>query len=58
MITTGHGLLFGILGCSVTLVIFFIGFLVINYNQTKEKEQMKNKQELKKNPYYFGDDTV
>tara|TARA_R110001592_G_scaffold61640_2_gene187970 strand:+ start:3167 stop:3340 length:174 start_codon:yes stop_codon:yes gene_type:complete len=53
-----YGLLLGFLGCVVTVTVFFIAFLIINYNMKKEIEQMKQKQELKKNPYYFGDDTV
>tara|TARA_E500000331_G_scaffold227764_1_gene217982 strand:- start:12 stop:182 length:171 start_codon:yes stop_codon:yes gene_type:complete len=31
-----HGILFFFIGCSMTLVGFFIAFLVINYNQSKE----------------------
>ena len=31
-----HGILFFLIGCSMTLIGFFIAFLVINYNLSKE----------------------
>ncbi len=51
-----HGILFFVIGCTSTLIGFFIAFLVINYNQKKQKQ----KEEEKKNrPHsYYGDDTV
>ena len=45
----GYGLALGVIGCILTVTVFFIAFLIYNYNQ---------REELKKNPYYFGDDTV
>ena len=51
-----HGLLMGVFGCLVTLVGFFIAFLVINYNKKKEEERIKRENEPKVHPY--GDDTV
>jgi len=51
-----HGILFFIIGCTVTLVGFFIAFLVINYNKKREEEKIKRKEEAKIHPY--GDDTV
>ena len=56
--TSGYGLGLGILGCILTVTGFFIAFLIYNYNKREELKRMKQKQELKKNPYYFGDDTV
>ena len=54
-----HGILFFIIGCTVTLVGFFMAFLVINYNQKKELKRLKNLEERKKFPdHYYGDDTV
>ena len=54
----GYGLALGVIGCILTVTVFFIAFLIYNYNQREELKRMKQKQELKKNPYYFGDDTV
>jgi len=51
-----HGILFFIIGCSVTLIGFFIAFLVINYNTKKELERIRKQKEYKVHPY--GDDTV
>ena len=51
-----YGLLMGIIGCSATVVGFFIAFLVINYNKKKEEERIKKENEYKVHPY--GDDTV
>ena len=51
-----HGILFFIIGCTVTLVGFFIAFLVINYNRKKEEERIREKNKPKIHPY--GDDTV
>ena len=31
-----HGILMFFIGCSITLIGFFIAFLVINYNLSKE----------------------
>lgn len=53
--TIGYGLLLGLIGCTVTIVGFFIAFLVINYNKKKEKNIIEQK-ENKIHPY--GDDTV
>ena len=51
-----HGISFFFIGCTITLIGFFIAFLVINYNRKKQKQ----KEEEKKNrPHgYWGDDTV
>ncbi len=51
-----HGILFFIIGCTVTLLGFFIAFLVINYNTKKELQRLKEKNKPKIHPY--GDDTV
>ena len=51
-----HGILFFIIGCTVTLVGFFIAFLVINYNRKKEEERIREQNKPKIHPY--GDDTV
>ena len=51
-----YGLLMGVIGCLVTVVGFFIAFLVINYNKKKEEEKIKKQNETKVHPY--GDDTV
>ena len=50
------GLGLGVLGTSITIIGFFIAFLVVNYNRKKQKQ----KEEEKKNrPHgYWGDDTV
>ena len=31
-----HGLIFFLIGCSMSIIGFFIAFLVINYNLSKE----------------------
>ena len=54
--TIGYGLLMGLIGCAVTIVGFFIAFLVINYNKKKEKQKLEKQKENKIHPY--GDDTV
>jgi len=51
-----HGILFFIIGCTVTFVGFFIAFLVINYNKRKEEEKIREQNKPKVHPY--GDDTV
>ena len=51
-----HGLLFFVIGCSITVVGFFIAFLVIRYNAKKELEIVRKQNEYKVHPY--GDDTV
>jgi hypothetical protein len=51
-----HGILMFIIGCTATLLGFFIAFLVINYNKKKEEERIKRENEPKVHPY--GDDTV
>jgi len=51
-----HGILFFIIGCTVTLVGFFMAFLVINYNKKKEEERIIEQNKPKIHPY--GDDTV
>jgi len=51
-----HGILFFIIGCTVTLIGFFIAFLVINYNRKKEEERIREQNKPKIHPY--GDDTV
>jgi preprotein translocase subunit YajC len=51
-----HGLLMFVFGCTITIIGFFIAFLVIRYNRKKEDERIKRKNESKIHPY--GDDTV
>ena len=51
-----HGILFFFIGCTVTLIGFFIAFLVINYVKKKEEQRIKRQNEPKVHPY--GDDTV
>ena len=53
-----HGILMFFMGCSITLIGFFIAFLVVNKIKRKEREDELRKRENEKNPYYFGDDTV
>ena len=45
-----HGILFFIIGCSITLIGLFIAFLVINYNLSKEykKELTEVQKSLRK----------
>ena len=50
------GLLMFFIGCTITIIGFFIAFLVINYNKKKEEERIKRENEPKVHPY--GDDTV
>jgi len=55
------GFLLGFLGCTVTFVMFFTAFLIINYNKRKELKQLRDIENRKKGPlpdHYFGDDTV
>ena len=51
-----HGLLMFIFGCTITIIGFFIAFLVINYNKKKEEERIKKQNEPK--VHHYGDDTV
>ena len=51
-----HGILFFIIGCTVTLIGFSIAFLVVRYNIKKEKEKLEEQNKPKVHPY--GDDTV
>ena len=55
-----HGLLLGVIGCTVTFVGFFIAFLFISYNKKKELRRLKEIEKRKKGPmgHYYGDDTV
>ena len=47
-----HGLGLGVLGTGITIIGFFIAFLVINHNKKKEEDK-------KNRPHgYWGDDTV
>jgi|AACY02.9.fsa_nt_gi hypothetical protein len=56
MITTGYGLLMGLIGCAVTVVGFFVAFLVVNHNGKKQKQK---EEEAKSRPHgFYGDDTV
>ena len=51
-----HGISFFFIGCTLTLIGFFIAFLVINYNQKIKKQK---EDEKKNRPHsYYGDDTV
>ena len=34
-----HGFLFAFIGCTVTVIGFFIAFLIINYNMKKDKKR-------------------
>ena len=36
-----HGILFFFIGCTITIIGFFIAFLVINYNKKKEEEKIR-----------------
>jgi len=51
-----HGILFFIIGCTVTLIGFSMAFLVVRYNIKKEKEKLEEQNKPKVHPY--GDDTV
>ena len=51
-----HGITFFIIGITITVVGFFIAFLVVNYNTKKELERIRKQKEPKVHPY--GDDTV
>ena len=51
-----HGITFFIIGITITVVGFFIAFLVVNYNTKKELERIRKQNEPKVHPY--GDDTV
>jgi len=51
-----HGLLMFFFGCTITIIGFFIAFLVINYNKKKEEERIAA--EKKKEVHPYGDDTV
>ena len=54
-----HGILLFVIGFTVTLVGFFMAFLVISYNKKKELKRLKEIENHKKLPHrYFGDDTV
>ena len=39
MLDLQHGLLMGFLGCTITFIGFFIAFLVIRYNLSKEMKK-------------------
>ena len=52
------GLGLGVLGTSITIIGFFIAFLVINYNRKKEKQRLEEKAQRSKVHNYWGDDTV
>ena len=54
MLDLEYGLLLGFIGCTVTVVGFFIAFLVFNKIKRKEKEYELRKRENEKIPYYFG----
>ena len=56
MMDLQHGLLMFVIGCGITIIGFFIAFLIIRYNKKKEDERIKRKNESKIHPY--GDDTV
>tara|TARA_B100001094_G_C17748695_1_gene584703 strand:+ start:345 stop:524 length:180 start_codon:yes stop_codon:yes gene_type:complete len=55
-----NGISFLFIGCVATFIGFFIGFLVINYNEKKELQRLKTIERNKKGPmsHYYGDDTV
>ena len=47
-----HGILMFFMGCSITLIGFFIAFLVIRYNLSKEmKKELTEVQKSVKNLY-------
>ena len=54
-----HGVLFAIIGCTATLMGFFIAFLIINYNMRKsKKKKIKGPMDdlMKYMPGWKGDD--
>ena len=58
---TSYGIALFFIGCTVTVIGFFIAFLVVNYNKKKELEKLKDIEDKKKGPLpdrYYGDDTV
>ena len=55
--TLGHGLAMGIIGCTITIIGFFIAFLVVNHNKKKELKKIEDKKNRIQGSYY-GDDTV
>ena len=52
-----HGILLFVIGCTVTIVGFFMAFLVINHNKRKEEKRIEEKKNKIPGSYY-GDDTV
>jgi len=60
-VETSYGIALFFIGCTVTVIGFFIAFLVVNYNKKKELEKLKDIEDKKKGPLpdrYYGDDTV
>tara|TARA_Y100001937_G_scaffold10105_1_gene12397 strand:- start:229 stop:417 length:189 start_codon:yes stop_codon:yes gene_type:complete len=56
-----HGILMFFMGCSITLIGFFIAFLVIRYNLSKEMkkeltEVQKSIRDLKSDEKQYGED--
>jgi len=51
-----HGIFLFFIGCTVTVVGFFMAFLVINHQKREEEQRIKRQNEPKVHPY--GDDTV
>ena len=43
-----HGILLFVIGCSVTLIGFFIAFLIINYNRKKDKKKKEPLSDVEK----------
>ncbi len=41
-----HGLLLFIIGCTLSMVGFFIAFLIINYNKKKTKKKEKKQKKI------------
>tara|TARA_B100000902_G_C26694677_1_gene614203 strand:+ start:373 stop:549 length:177 start_codon:yes stop_codon:yes gene_type:complete len=58
-VETSYGIALFFIGCTVTVLGFFIAFLVVNYNKKKELRELEDKKKNKIFPHhYYGDDTV
>ena len=54
---TSYGIALFFIGCTVTVIGFFMAFLVVNYNKKKELRELEDKKNKIPGSYY-GDDTV
>ena len=52
------GIGLGVFGTSITIIGFFIAFLVVNYNRKREKQKLEEEKSRSKVHNYWGDDTV